>query len=135
MKKRIKMIFLILMVLIVEGCSNVSQSYDSINDSYNRKNKTANRSIIADTIIATALYNNPTLISKLSLGKSKTHSRETINTTTLSATTMESQNFIDGNSYFNMSQSKTRTETRTKSKSKSATTGINVAPNLEYYLK
>ena len=48
---------------------------------------------------------------------------------------MESQSFSDGNSHFNMGQSTTRTETRTKTKSKSISTGINVAPNLDFYLK
>ncbi len=89
----------------------------------------------ADTLIASMLYNNPELVSKMSFGKSKTHTKQSISANSLSTSTMESQNFADGNSHFNMEQSMTKTETRTKTKSKSISTGINVAPNLDYYLK
>ena len=120
-------------MLTMIGCSSVSENYNSINNSYNQKNNTAGRSIITDTLIASMLYNNPELVSKMSFGKSKTHTKQSISANTLSTTTMENQSFSDGNSHFNMGQSTTRTETRTKTKSIS--TGINVAPNLDYYLK
>lgn len=133
-KNLIKVILFFVMLTMI-GCSSVSENYNSINNSYNQKNNTAERSIITDTLIASMLYNNPELVSKMSFGKSKTHTKQSISANTLSTTTMESQSFSDGNSHFNMGQSTTRTETRTKTKSKSISTGINVAPNLDYYLK
>lgn len=133
-KNLIKVILFFVMLTMI-GCSSVSENYNSINDSYNQKNNTAGRSIITDTLIASMLYNNPELVSKMSFEKNKTYTNQSISTNTLSTTTMENQNFTDGNSHFNIGQSTTRTETRTKTKSKSISTGINVAPNLEYYLK
>lgn len=131
MKRNFFKIIILSLTIISTGCSNISESYKNINDGYNRKNKTANRSIIADTIIATTLYNNPEIISKLTIGKSRTKTKSKTNVNSISNTVTNRQNFVNGSE----TQSITTTKYQSRTKTKSTTRGISISPNLDYYLK
>ena len=131
MKRNFFKIIILSLTMISTGCSNISESYKNINDGYNRKNKTANRSIIADTIIATTLYNNPEIISKLTIGKSRTKTKSKTNVNSISNTVTNRQNFVNGSE----TQSITTTKYQSRTKTKSTTRGISISPNLDYYLK
>lgn len=131
MKRNFFKIIILSLTMISTGCSNISESYRNINDGYNRKNKTANRSIIADTIIATTLYNNPEIISKLTIGKSRTKTKSKTNVNSISNTVTNRQNFVNGSE----TQSITTTKYQSRTKTKSTTRGISISPNLDYYLK
>lgn len=131
MKRNFFKIIILSLTIISTGCSNISESYRNINDGYNRKNKTANRSIIADTIIATTLYNNPEIISKLTIGKSRTKTKSKTNVNSISNIVTNRQNFVNGSE----TQSITTTKYQSRTKTKSTTRGISISPNLDYYLK
>ena len=109
-------------------------SMSKINEAYNRKNGTEGRNIVLDTLIATTFYNHPNLIPSFS--KSKTHSKTKINTSSVSNTVSNSETFSTPSGFSGtQTNSVTTTKTKTKSTTKSITGGVNVAPNLDFYLK
>lgn len=125
---------------IISACTNTSSAgtasqpqqqgtYAKLNDAYNRKNGTAGRNVVLDTLIATTFYNHPNLIP--SIGKSRTHSKTKTSTDTVSNT----QTLTNNDGFTSSSIATTSTKTKTKSTTKSVTRGVNVTPNLDYYLK
>ena len=133
MKKEFyKSLFVILLLLNLFGCSNNPDStYTRLNNAYNQKNNTENRSVVLDTIIATTLYNYPELVPVIS--KNKTHSK----TSTKVDASSNSISNTHINDFGNSITTETHTNTRIKSKTKtkSVTTGIGISPNLDFYLK
>ena len=132
-----KILFLLCLSLVIVGCTNTSSqggnSLGSLNDAYNRKNGTEGRSMILDTLIATTLYNHPEIIPAYGKSKTRTKTKTDINST--SNTISNGQYFSNGNSNLLQNESVTTTRVRSKSKTKSVTTGIGIAPNLDFYLK
>lgn len=137
-------IAIVLVAISLVGCSN---TYNNLNESYNKKNKKENRSLVLDTVIATTLYNYPEL--QLGLGKSfkktKTKTVSDSTSTTLSESKTNSKedifnSFSDdifrstGESNTN-AHTHTEIKTKSKTKSKSVSGGISIKPNLDFFTK
>lgn len=141
--KILKFLFLGTILFNFIGCTNnPNGTYARMNDAYNRKNKTEGRSMVFDTFVATTLMNYPELIPSIGIGKSKTHTKSSNSSDTVSNTLSNSQttyfsNGMGSSGSVTTSQSVTKTQTssRTKTKSKSVSGGIELTPNLDFYLK
>lgn len=135
-EKILKFLFLGMVLFNFIGCTNNSNgTYAKMNDAYNRKNKTEGRSMVFDTFVATTLMNYPELIPRI--GKSKTRTNSSNKVDTVSNTLSNSQTTYFSNGSMTTSQSVTKTQTTSKSKTKSRTIsgGIDLVPNLDFYLK
>lgn len=134
LKGVLKLLIILVLGVIMIGCTNTEGgTYARMNDAYNRKNNTENRSLILDTFIATTLYNHPEIIP--SFGKSKTHSRTKTDINSMSNTVSNTNVSNFGTGSVTTSESRTTTHTRSKSKTKSVTTGFGISPNLDFYTK
>lgn len=136
-KKIMGLITLIIVVITFTGCSNTT--YSDINEAYNKKRGTQNRSVILDTVVASTLMNNPEILDRIVMGKRVGHSKSksetngTINSTTNSWENSETITKSSGNEISsqttNTSMSTTNTvghsTTKTHTKGSSASVGIN----------
>lgn len=143
MKKVRRIIFLFGIALSLIGCTNTENgTYARMNDTYNKKNNTEGRSMLFDTFVATTLINYPELIPSIGIGRGKTHikasnSMDTVSNTQSSSETTYFNNGLGNSGSMTTSQSVTKTQTTSKSKvkSKSISGGIELTPNLDFYLK